>query len=896
VVQPAGQRGFALENGGTGLAGGGSARRPFVTDAVPSASVVRGRGTERPRAHRPVPHAYADAAQRSEAYRAEAQRLSQTGSFGWKPSTGEVIWSDETFRIFQYDGAITPTVERVLQRVHPDDRTLVQETIDHAAETEEDFDFEHRLLMPDGSVRHVHVRARALHDESGGLEFAGAVMDVTEHHQARAAVQLVVDTIPTMVWGARPDGQIDLCNRPLLQYVGATVEELGRGYSHLLHPEDVTAVTEKWSVALATGKPFESEHRVRGADGVYRWMLVRAAPLRDEHGNIVRWYGATTDIEKRKHAENEISRQERELREIVDMVPHHIAVAAADGSLVYGNHVFLDYYGLTEDDLQSAETAALARRFTHPDDIEPFLAAWRRGSAGSVPWETEARFRRRDGEYRWVLLRGTPLRDDVGCTVRWYFTGTDIDDRKKAEENVRQDERELRDLVDSVPQHIVILDPEGRRVYANRASLDYYGSTLEEFRAPDFLRTVCHPDDVDQLQRDREQLSRDEPFDVEIRARAKEGTYRWFLVRYRPFRDENGGIARWYVTTVDIEDRKRTEERLQTENLALREEIERMSMFEEIVGTSPALGAVLADVARVASTDSTVLITGETGTGKELVARAIHKRSSRSSRAFVSVNCAAIPPTLIASELFGHEKGAFTGALTRRVGRFELADRGTIFLDEIGELPLDTQLALLRVLQEREFERLGSAQPIRVDVRVIAATNRDLKAAMASGAFRVDLFYRLSVFPIEVPPLRERHADIPLLVGYFVDRYASKFGKTIRHVDKSTLALMQSYRWPGNVRELQNVIERAVIVCETDTLVVDENWLSREAAATEPPTLPLGDALVAREREMIEAALVETKGRVAGRSGAAAKLGLPASTLESKIRALKIRKEQYKES
>ncbi len=334
--------------------------------------------------------------------------------------------------------------------------------------------------------------------------------------------------------------------------------------------------------------------------------------------------------------------------------------------------------------------------------------------------------------------------------------------------------------------------------------------------------------------------------------------------------------------------------RMRAENLALRDEVDQASMFEEIVGTSPPLRALLANVSRVAPTDSTVLITGETGTGKELVARAIHKRSSRSSRAFVSANCAAIPQTLIASELFGHEKGAFTGALTRHLGRFELADGGTIFLDEVGDLPPDTQLALLRVLQEREFERLGATRPTKVDVRVIAATNRDLQDAMANGAFRADLFYRLSVFPIEMPALRERTADIPLLVAYFVDRYASKAGKAIRHIDNRTLDLVQSYRWPGNVRELQNVIERAVIVCETDTLVVDENWFSPESLAAKPPTLPLGDALVAREREMIEAALAETKGKVSGPSGAAARLGIPGSTLESRIRALKIRKSQYK--
>ncbi len=336
--------------------------------------------------------------------------------------------------------------------------------------------------------------------------------------------------------------------------------------------------------------------------------------------------------------------------------------------------------------------------------------------------------------------------------------------------------------------------------------------------------------------------------------------------------------------------------RMHEENLALREEVAEASMFEEIVGTAAPLRAALARVSRVGSTDSTVLITGETGTGKELIARAIHKRSTRSSRAFVSVNCAAIPPALIASELFGHEKGAFTGALQRRLGRFELADGGTIFLDEIGDLPSDTQIALLRVLQEREFERVGGTRSIRVDVRVIAATNRDLNAAMAGGAFRSDLFYRLNVFPIEMPPLRERQEDIPLLVAYFVDRYARKAGKTIQNLDGRTLEILQSYAWPGNVRELQNVIERSVIVCETETFTIDESWLRRESHKAQLPVQPLAEELVARERQLIEAALGDTKGRVSGPSGAAAKLGIPGSTLESKIKALGIRKDRFKGS
>ena len=337
-------------------------------------------------------------------------------------------------------------------------------------------------------------------------------------------------------------------------------------------------------------------------------------------------------------------------------------------------------------------------------------------------------------------------------------------------------------------------------------------------------------------------------------------------------------------------------EQLDRENLALRDEVDRVSMFEEIVGTSPALQAVFSRMIKVAATDSTVLISGETGTGKELVARAIHRRSDRGSRAFVSVNCAAIPRDLIASELFGHEKGAFTGATQQRPGRFELANGGTLFLDEVGELPVETQIALLRVLQEHEFERVGGSRRIRADVRVVAATNRDLKAAISAGSFRSDLFYRLDVFPIEMPSLRERRADIPLLVEYFIDRNARKAGKNIKRVNKKTLELLQLYPWPGNIRELQNVIERSVILCETEIFSIDENWLPKS-----PPLTPeskqqavLPRRLLVQEKDMIEAALKDSRGRVFGPTGAAAKLGIPRSTLESKIRSLKIDKNRFK--
>jgi formate hydrogenlyase transcriptional activator len=347
-----------------------------------------------------------------------------------------------------------------------------------------------------------------------------------------------------------------------------------------------------------------------------------------------------------------------------------------------------------------------------------------------------------------------------------------------------------------------------------------------------------------------------------------------------------------------LEEIKELRDQLYQENLALKEDLDQASTFEEIVGSSTALRRVLSQVAKVASTDSTVLILGETGTGKELVARAIHNRSKRSDRAFIRVNCAAIPPSLIASELFGHEKGAFTGAVQRRVGRFELANSGTIFLDEIGELPAETQITLLRVLQEREFERVGSNHPISVDVRVLAATNRDLNAAVAAGTFRQDLFYRLNVFPIEVPPLRERLDDIPLLVEYLIDRYAKKTGKTITNITKRTLEALQAYDWPGNVRELQNVVERTIVVCEGTTFSVDETWLrldkSQERKHATVVERPLGRIDARQEKEIIVTALAESKGRIAGPAGAAAKLGVPRTTLESKIRALGINKHLFK--
>jgi formate hydrogenlyase transcriptional activator len=472
---------------------------------------------------------------------------------------------------------------------------------------------------------------------------------------------------------------------------------------------------------------------------------------------------------------------------------------------------------------------------------------------------------------------------------------TEITERRRAEEKLRQDEQELRRITDAIPHLIIAIGTDGKYLYANQAVQEYTGLTREEVMSENFRVRVFHPEDSERLRNERDAaLSRGVPFEYERRVRRRDGQYRWLLIHYNPLRDEAGNAIRWYATGTDIEDRKQAEQRIRNENLALREEIDRASMFEEIVGSSEPLRKILVQVAKVAPTDSTVLILGETGTGKELIARAIHKRSKRSARAFIRVNCAAIPPALLASELFGHEKGAFTGALQRRLGRFEAAHGGTLFLDEIGDLPAETQIALLRVLQEREFERIGSNQPIAVDVRVLAATNRDLPAAVAAGTFRQDLWYRLHVFPLQIPSLRERVEDIPLLVAYLIERYATRAGKKIRTISQQTLDLFQAYDWPGNIRELQNVIERTIILCESDTFAVEERWLKREVPLRSGPAVPLVASRAEHERELIEAALSACRGRVSGPAGAAAKLGLPRQTLESKIKTLGIPLQRFK--
>jgi PAS domain S-box-containing protein len=593
-----------------------------------------------------------------------------------------------------------------------------------------------------------------------------------------------------------------------------------------------------------------------------------------------------------------------EERLVIHTTPALIHTALPDGNIDFFNRRWLEYLGLTLEDVQGWRWTAVI----HPEDVAGIVEKWRTSLATGEPFEAETRVRRADGVYRWFLHRKVALRDDCGKIVRWYGSSIDIEDRKQAEDALRRSEAYLAEAQRLSHTGSFGWNTSTGEIFWSEETYRITGFDRSIRPALDLVFQRVHPDDLALVRQTLDRTAqKGTHLDFEHRLLMPDGSTKYVHVIGRPLKNESGCLE-FVGSVMDITAAKRSQRELQQalqeiavlkdqlykENIALRAEIGEASMFEEIVGGSPLLKGVLARVAKVAPTDSTVLITGETGTGKELIARAIHKRSQRSGRAFVKVSCAAIPHSLIASELFGHEKGAFTGALKRRLGRFELAEGGTILLDEIGELPAEMQIALLRVLQEREFERVGGNQSIRADVRIIAATHRDLPAVIVTGGFRSDLFYRINVFPIEIPPLRERREDIPMLVRYFIDRYARKAGKQIRSVSNKTLELLQSYPWPGNIRELQNVIERSVIVCDTENFSVDESWLSRGPVPTQSVDQPLPEKLAIEQKAIIETALAQTRGQVAGPYGAAAKLGMPASTLESKIKTLKISKHRFK--
>ncbi|HEV2729490.1 MAG TPA: PAS domain-containing protein [Terriglobales bacterium] len=836
---------------------------------------------------------------KTEFYLAEAQRLAHMGSWAFNPA-GFDYWSSELFQIYGLDAkGKPPTVEEYFRLIHPEDREFVVQEIQKMLADNAGFDFTKRIVRPDGKVRHVRCVGVPASRGSAFQEFVGTGIDLTEQEQLTEELRKserylaeaqALSHMGSWVWQMAGREAVHLSDEWYRLYEFDPKEGIPTWEERLkrVHPEDRDTWQGTIERAIRDKSDYDVQFRILLSDGTLKWIHTVGHPVLSAAGELIQFVGTSMDITERKRAEDRI-------RLVINTVPGLLWSARPDGWVDFINQRWLDYTGMT---LEQALGWGWVPAF-HPDELDQVLIKWRAAVAEGKPLEIETRLRRFDGEYRWFLERVFPLFDRTGNILGWYGSDIDIHERKLAEEKIREQEIELRQMLDLAPQLILVFGPARERIYANHTALDYLGISLEKWRQTPDMGEFVHPDDRAQVRSFYySALSSGTAYELEYRVRKGDGSYRWFLTRYNPLRDDQGGITRWYCAFTDIEDRKRAEEKLQQENIALREEVDQTSMFEEIIGTSPALQAVLRRVSKVAPSDSTVLVTGETGTGKELIARAIHRRSRRMSRPFVSVNCAAIPRDLIASELFGHEKGAFTGATQRRLGRFELADGGTIFLDEVGELLPDTQVALLRVLQERELERLGGRQPIRVDVRVIAATNRDLTAAVASGTFRQDLFYRLNVFPIEVPALRERKDDILMLVEYFVQRYTSRAGKNIHSIDKKTLDLLQCYDWPGNIRELQNVIERSVILSSGEVFSVDELWLSQEtsrpASRVKEPQPVNGRSEPRSEREIIEAALAETRGRVSGPSGAAAKLRIPPSTLDHRIKALKINKKKFK--
>jgi PAS domain S-box-containing protein len=642
--------------------------------------------------------------------------------------------------------------------------------------------------------------------------------------------------------------------------------------------------------------------KIGATDYVLKTRLSRLAP------SVLRALREARERAERKRAEKALSRSEAFLAEA-----QRLSRTGSFGWNVLTREVFWseETYRVFGCEPGTTPSVELVIERTHPEDRERLHHVFEHSSDGDE-FDIEHRLVSDDGSVKYVRVVARVVRGDEPEGLQIVGAVTDVTEAKQAEDALRRSEGYLADAQRLIRTGSWVYDVATRRgMHWSQENFRLLGFDPKEGVPPHdkFLQRI-HPEDRENYTNAFESaITHQQPdLDLEYRVLLPNGETRYVHSVGHPVFDKSGNFSEYVGTAMDVTEQHMARAALETafheiqtlkdqlykENIALREEIVRTSMFEEIVGESPALRAVLARVTKVAPTDSTVLITGETGTGKELIARAIHKRSQRAARAFVSVNCAAVPTSLISSELFGHEKGAFTGAMQRRLGRFELAEGGTLFLDEIGELPPETQITLLRVLQEREFERVGGAKVIRANVRVIAATNRDLQTSIDDGTFRDDLYYRFNVFPIEMPSLRQRREDIPLLVEYFIDRYSAKTGKKIRSIEKTTLDRLRLYAWPGNIRELQNVVERSLILGESEIFTVDESWLSRGFDQLDRGGPTLLRLPPSQEKKAIEAALAEAHGRVSGPSGAAARLGVPPSTLDSKIKTLNINKHRFK--
>jgi PAS domain S-box-containing protein len=804
-----------------------------------------------------------------------------------------------------------------LKLVHEEERERVERESEAILANQGEGVLQFRWVAKDGRALWVETHLAPILDESGNvMGLRGVTIDITEQKQAEVARRqseernrAILQAIPDLMFLQTRDGiYLDYNAKDIEELYVLPEEFLGKNMRDVLPPELAEKLLNSFQLAYETGEPQVVEYALT-IEGRERWYEARIVRTGENILSVIR------EITERKQAETALhsamvlsERQRAQLESIFHTVADGIIVSDMAGNVLLVNEAMARIHGHESPDEMKQNLTYFAARYElfHPDGRPITYDEWPLSKAlrGESVADWEVLVRRLDNGLEWFLsYSGEPVRDELGEQVLALLVTHDITERKASEEALRQSEARFREMADTAPVMIWIAGTDNLCTYVNKQWLDFAGRSIDEELGNGWTDRI-HPDDRSLCRETYDSASgRKEPFTLEYRLRRADGAFRWVLDTGTPRFSSAEEFLGYIGSCVDITDRKESEEALQTaleevnqlknqlheENIYLREEIKLEHNFSEIVGHGDAIKYVLHKIEQVAPTDSTVLIMGETGTGKELVARAIHSESLRRDYPLVKINCAALSASLIENELFGHEKGAFTGAASRKIGRFELADRATLFLDEIGELPQELQVKLLRVIQEGEFERLGSTRTLKVNVRIIAATNRNLLEEVHKGFFREDLWYRLNVFPITMPPLRQRVEDIPLLVEHFVNNFSKKMGRKITSVAPATMNALRNYSWPGNIRELANVIERAVIKNGGEVLHISN--ISEALPAKAQPTA--SKTLEETEREYIIAVLEKTGGKIEGPHGAAQILGLHPSTLRSRIAKLRIQKTQH---
>ncbi len=836
-----------------------------------------------------------------------AQEAARVGTWEWHVPTGRSVWSDMIWELLGLKPGDGPMhVDRFVEFIHPDDRERTLTRVNEVIAKGDYYYDEFRIVQSDGAVLWVSSQGRVLRGTDGAPQrMLGVNVDITKRkaaeeraHQTQQKDAAILNAIPDLMFLQSPDGVfLDYhANQEEDLFVPAA-EFMGKNMREVLPVELAKKFFDSFARLEQDPEPQIVEYSLP-FNGTEKWYECRIVRSGENFLSVVR------DITEQRQALYEQRQSEEKFAKAFRANPQPMALSIMEtGCYLDVNDSFLAISGYRRDEVIGRTSLELGV-WDNPDARSNFVRQIEEN--GSVV-NLETVLRAKDG-FRHILLTSAEA-VELGGERCLLVASTDITERKLVQEALQESEARFRNMADTAPVLIWMSDPKNLCIYVNQQWLDFTGRTMGQELGRGWTEGI-HVEDFERCMAIyRAAYERRESFKLEYRLRRDDGEYRWMFDTGTPRFSPTGKFLGYIGSCLDITTRKETEqalfetheqlirahaevsrlkEELEAENIYLREELRSDQSVGEMIGESDAIKYVLFKVKHVAVTDSTVLITGETGTGKELVARAIHTSSLRNNRAFVTVNCATLPASLIESELFGHEKGAFTGATARKLGRFELANGGTIFLDEIGELPLESQVKLLRVLQEGEFERLGGAKAIKVDVRIIAATNRNLKEEIDKGAFREDLWYRLNVFPITVPPLRQRKEDIPLLVEHFVSHYAKKVGKTITSISPRTMQNLEDYAWPGNIRELANVVERAVIYTQGEVLhVVDLS----ESARKQAPTVI--KSLEQIEREYIIHVLELTGWRIEGPRGVAKLLGLNPSTLRTRMIKLGIHKDTF---